>query len=319
MADYTANMKLPARVSICEVVTRDGLQNEKEVMATERKNLLIQAVVAAGVKIVEAGSFVNPKAVPQMADTEQVFANIASNSTQKDVEYRALILNKRGIERAYECGVKKAKLTLSASQSHQKANANQSHDEIFANFAAIAEFAKLNGVTLSGAISTAFGCPFEGAVPVEAIIDITKRYDEIGVGELSLSDTTGMADPALVYRNVSIMKERFPGIVWNLHFHNTRGMGLANVLAGMQAGVSRFDASLGGLGGCPFAPGASGNIATEDLVHMLDLMGIETGIDLGKLLEAAKMLQGFVGRELASAVLKAGRNSDLHERVLKLD
>ena len=302
---------LPGRVSICEVVTRDGLQNEKTIMATERKLMLIDAVVAAGVKIIEAGSFVNPKAVPQMADTEQVFASIKA---RQDVEYRALILNKRGIERAFDCGVKKAKLTLSASQSHQKANANQSHEEIFANFAEIAEYAGQNGITLSGAIATAFGCPFEGAIPLQTIIDIARRYYEIGVSELSLSDTTGMADPALVYRTVSAMRERFPDIIWNLHFHNTRGMGLANVLAGMQAGVSRFDASLGGLGGCPFAPTASGNIVTEDLVHMLELMGIETGIDLGKLIEAAKMLQSFVDHELVSAVLKAGRNSDLHRQ-----
>lgn len=302
-------MNLPQQVSICEVVTRDGLQNEPATLSTEQKNRLIEAVQAAGVRIIEVGSFVNPKAVPQMADTEQVFANIKQ---LPGVEYRALVLNKRGIERAHECGIKKAKLTMSASGSHQKANANQSHAETFARFAEISEFAAAHDITLSGAIATSFGCPFEGAISIETIAGIARRYQEIGVTELSMSDTTGMANPKLVYENCVTMQERFGGIVWNLHFHNTRGMGLANVLAGMQAGITRFDASLGGLGGCPFAPGASGNIVTEDLLHMLDLMGIETGIDLDKIIAAAKMLREFVGHDLPSAILKAGKNSDLH-------
>ncbi len=303
-------MKLPGKVSICEVVARDGLQNEAATLSTAQKNLLIEALREAGIRVIEAGSFVSPRAVPKMADTGQVFLNLKPDPK---VEYRALVLNKRGIELAHEYGVKKAKLTMSASRAHQKANANQTHEEAFARFGEIAAFAAAHGITLSGAIATAFGCPFEGAIPVSALFDIAGRYHSIGVRELSLSDTTGMADPLLVYRNVSEMRGRFPDIAWNLHFHNTRDMGLANVLAAMQAGADRFDSSLGGLGGCNFAPGASGNIATEDLIHMLDLMGVETGVSLDAVIEAAKMLREFVGHELPCAILKAGKNSDLHK------
>jgi hydroxymethylglutaryl-CoA lyase len=243
-----------------------------------------------------------------------VFAAI---SKREDVEYRALVLNLKGIERAYAAGLHKAKLTMSASQSHQKANSNRSKEETFTGFAAIAEFAAAHGMELSGAIATSFGCPFEGEISVDTIADIAARYRDIGVRELSMSDTTGMADPKLVYRNCTLMRERFPEITWNLHFHNTRGMGLANVLAGMQAGINRFDAALGGLGGCPFAPGASGNIATEDVLHMLLLMGVETGVDIDAVLAAARRLREFVGHDLPSALLKAGKNSDLHQLILQ--
>lgn len=302
-------MNLPQQVRICEVVTRDGLQNEQAMLETAQKVELLEAIQAAGVRVIEVGSFVSPKAVPQMADTGEMFAAL---NKREGVEYRALVLNMKGIERAQAAGMVKAKLTVSASQSHQRANANRSKEQIFADFAAIADFAAGHGMELSGAIATAFGCPFEGEITVETLTDIAARYHAIGVRELSLSDTTGMANPRQVYDNCLLMRERFPDITWNLHFHNTRGMGLANVLAGMQAGVSRFDAALGGLGGCPFAPGASGNIASEDLLHMLLLMGVETGVDLDQVLAAARRLQEYVGHELPSALLKAGKNSDLH-------
>lgn len=302
-------MKLPQKVTICEVVTRDGLQNEKNTLTTEQKLELLTDVQNAGVQVIEVGSFVSPKAVPQMADTDQLFARLPQ---LPGVEYRALTLNLKGVERAYECGVHKAKLVMSASQSHQKANANQTKEDVFRRMEDIAGFAYSHGMELSGAISTAFGCPFEGAISLETITEIAAHYHAIGVRELSLSDPTGMAFPTLVYENCIAMQERFPDITWNLHFHNTRGMGLANVLMGMQAGISRFDAALGGLGGCPFAPGATGNIASEDLLHMLELMGIETGVDLAQMIAAARKLQDFIGHELTSAVLKAGRNCDLH-------
>ncbi len=302
-------MRIPSRITICEVGLRDGLQNEEKILTTAQKNQLLELIQEAGVRIIEVGSFVNPKAVPQMADTEDVFRNIR----QRDgIEYRALVLNQKGLERAASCGIRKAKFTISASQTHQAKNARRSQDELFEQLATLSAYAKEHAMTFSGAIATAFGCPFEGTIAIEKIKTIAKNFAAVGIHEISLSDTTGMANPKQVYTVCTQVLKDFPDVVWNLHFHNTRGMGLANVVAGMQAGVTRYDASIGGLGGCPFAPGATGNIATEDLVHMCEEMGIHTGVDIDTLLKAARMLQGFIGRELPGAVLKAGKNSDLH-------
>ncbi|MDO4581709.1 MAG: hydroxymethylglutaryl-CoA lyase [Bacillota bacterium] len=301
-------MNLPQQITLCEVVLRDGLQNEPKVLATGFKRQLLEDIQDAGVKLIEVGSFVNPRAVPQVADTDLLFANAVR---REGVEYRALVLNFKGLQRAAACGVTKAKLTVSASLSHQRANANTTHEEIFAGFEEMAAFAAAQRITLSGAISTAFGCPFEGAVSAETLKAIVRQYLRIGVTELSLSDTTGMGDPLLVYRLVSEMKDTFPQVMWNLHFHNTRGMGLANVFAAMQAGADRFDASIGGMGGCPFAPGADGNIASEDVLHMCELMGVDTGVDLDKVIAMARRLQDEVGHPLSSSLLKAGKNSEL--------
>lgn len=303
-------MNLPKSVTVCEVGLRDGLQNEKATLTTEQKLALLYKIQGAGVSLIEIGSMVNPKAVPQMADTGEVYQQIVK---RPDVEYRVLVLNQKGLERAVEAGMRKVKITLSVSEAHQKANANSTPLEMFQKFAPMAEYAARHGVTLSGAMATSFGCPFEGAIPIERIKAVAAEFRKIGVNELSMSDTTGMANPALVYRQCIEMQEAFPEVMWNLHFHNTRGMGLANVLAGMQAGVTRFDASLGGLGGCPFAPGATGNIATEDLLHMCSEMGVETGVDLDKIITAARELQEMVKHSLPSAILKAGKVSDLYK------
>ena len=303
-------MKLPKTVTICEVGLRDGLQNEKLTLSTEEKLELLGLVQDAGVKLIEIGSLVNPQAVPQMADTADLYQRAEK---REDVEYRVLVLNQKGLERAVAAGMKKVKITLSVSEAHQKANANSTPLEMLEKFAPMAEYAREHGVTLSGAMGTSFGCPLEGAIPLERFLVITKAFLDIGVTELSMSDTTGMANPALVYRQCSEMQAAFPQVMWNLHFHDTRGMGLANVVAGMQAGMSRFDACFGGLGGCPFAPGASGNIATEDVIHMLHEMGVDTGIDLDKMIATAKRLQEMVGHELRSTILKAGKVSDLHK------
>jgi len=296
-------MTLPKSIFFCEVGPRDGLQNEPATLSVERKVRLIEGVVDAGVRIVEIGSYVNPKAVPQMADTDEVARAIRR---MEGVEYRALVANLKGVERALASGVNKVKLTVSASESHAKANLNKTPSELIEGFKTCTEFARSNGAEVSGAISTAFGCPFEGKVPPEKVAEIAERLHDLGITELSLSDTTGMANPRQVYDLATSMQEMLPDVRWFLHFHNTRGMALANTLAGLQAGIVRYDASLAGLGGCPFAPGASGNVASEDMIHMLHEMGVDTGIDLDKLLDLARELRGWVGHDTDSALLKAG-------------
>ena len=302
-------MQLPVNVIVCEVGPRDGVQNEKTMLTVEQKVELIEKSVQAGARIVEIGSFVHPKAVPQMADTDEVARRIRR---EPGVEYRVLVMNRKGLERAAGAGIMKAKVTASASPAHSMSNMNRLPEEVVRSFAEYADFAAANQMELSGAISTAFGCPFDGKqVPLEQVLSVVACFREIGIKELSLSDTTGMANPKQVYDYVTAARLKFPDITWVLHFHNTRGMGLANVIAGLMAGVDRYDACFAGLGGCPFAPGASGNIATEDLVHMLAEMGINTGYDQEKLIAIGKQVQSLVGHDTASAILKAGRCSDI--------
>lgn len=302
------SIQWPEKIILCEVGPRDGLQNEPSVLSVDRKVALIEGVVEAGVQIVEIGSFVHPRAVPQMADTDE----IARKFRRVDgVEYRALVANLKGVERALASGITKVKLTLSASESHAKANLNKTPPELLEGFKECVGFARSNGMEVSGAISTAFGCPFEGKISSGKIMETAARMTDLGLTELSLSDTTGMANPRQVYDLAAMARSEFPRVSWFLHFHNTRGMALANVTAGIQAGIIRFDASLAGLGGCPFAPGASGNVASEDLLHMMDEMGIETGVDLKKIITLARQLQEWVGHATDSSVLRAGTNADL--------
>lgn len=300
--------KWPSRVSICEVGPRDGLQNEKIVLPLEQKVELIDRVSAAGAKIIEIGSFVNPKAVPQMADTDQVAQRI---KRFPGVEYRVLVFNLRGLERAEASGLTKAKLTVSVSRTHSLRNVGKTPEEAVAAFSDCADYAAAKGITLSGAIPTAFGCPFEGKIPLEQVLALTAHFLKIGVRELSLSDTTGMANPQQVYEYCQTVRKNYPDVTWNLHFHNTRGMGLANVVAGMLAGIDRFDAGFAGLGGCPFVPDAAGNIASEDLVNMCQEMGIATDYDLDAVISIARYARDLVGHETDSFILKAGKNSDL--------
>jgi hydroxymethylglutaryl-CoA lyase len=298
----------PARVTVCEVGPRDGLQNEKTILPLERKVELIDLISAAGARIVEIGSFVNPKAVPQMADTDEVARRI---KRAEGVEYRVLIFNLRGLERAEAVGLKKAKLTVSASRTHSLKNAGKTPEDAVKGFAECAEYAAAKGITLSGAIPTAFGCAFEGRVPVEQVLKVVARFHEIGIREISLSDSTGMGTPRQVYDYSRMVLERYPDVTWNLHFHNTRGMGLANVTAGMLAGIERFDGGFAGLGGCPFIPDAAGNIATEDLIHMCNEMGVTTDYDLDKAISIARFARDLVGHSTDSFILRAGKNSDL--------
>ena len=298
----------PPRVTLCEVGLRDGLQNEKVIPSVEQKLQLLDAVVASGVKIIEVGSFVHPKAVPQMADTD---ALCRAMKKVDGVEYRVLVPNLKGVQRAFDAGITKAKLTVSASEAHCLANFNSTPVAMVEGFADCVAFATSNAMTLSGAISTSFGCPFQGRVPVQQVENAVQSFVKLGITELSLSDTTGMANPRQVYELGTQMIEKFPQVTWVMHFHNTRDMALANIIAGIQAGVRFFDGAFAGLGGCPFAPGASGNIATEDIAHMLHEMGIGTGIDLLKAMETARLAAQCVGHEPNSAVMKAGRCEDL--------
>lgn len=307
--DISVNtIKWPDSIIICEVGPRDGLQNEHVLLDVEQKVALIERSVQAGAKIIEIGSFVHPKAVPQMSDTDEIAKKIRRIN---GVEYRTLVMNLRGLERAEAAGIKKAKLTASASSAHSQANINKTPEEVIHGFNDCANFAAKHGIELSGAISAAFGYPVEGQIPLEQVLSMISCFREIGVKELSLSDTTGMANPRQVYEYSLKVQSCFPDITWVLHFHNTRGMGLANVLAGMMAGIDRYDASFAGLGGCPFAPGASGNISTEDLIHMCQEMDVRTGYDLDEALAVGRYVREMVGHDTDSFILKAGKCSEI--------
>ena len=298
----------PDKVTFCEVGLRDGLQNEKTIPSVEQKLQLLNAVVDSGIKIIEVGAFVHPKAVPQMADTD---ALCRAMKKVDGVEYRALVPNIKGVQRAFDAGLTKAKLTVSASEAHCLANFNSTPVKMVEGFADCVDFAAQNGMTLSGAISTSFGCPFQGRVPVEQVENAVRSFVKLGITELSLSDTTGMANPRQVYELGTHMRQMFPEVQWVMHFHNTRDMALANIVAGIQAGVRLFVGAFAGLGGCPFPPGAPGHRAPQDPFPILHEMGIDTGIDLLKAMATARLAAQFVGHDAGSAVLKAGRCADL--------
>ncbi len=301
-------MKLPKKAVICEVGPRDGLQNEKTPISTERKVNLVKGCIDAGLRVIEIGAFVNPKATPQMADTAEVLRAVGK---VPGVEFRALVPNARGAERAIEAGIGKIKLTASASESHNRNNFNKTPQESVRGFVDCAKLARDAGIPLSAAIGTAFGCPFEGAAPLGQVEYMARSFIDLGITEISLSDTTGMAHPLQVYTQCVAMKKAFPRVEWVLHFHNTRNMALGNIFAGLMAGVTWFDGSFAGLGGCPFAPGASGNVATEDILNMLAGMDIETGVDIDKMIGVARLAREYVGHETESGVLKAGKTTNL--------
>ena len=297
------------RIFIHDVVARDGFQIEPNWIPTERKIEIIDRLSQTGVAKIEATSFVSPKAVPQLRDAAEVMAGIRRNP---DVTYVALVPNARGAERALAAKVDEVVLVVSASETHNRANVRRSVDESFAGFTEVLAALRGSDVGMVGAIATAFGCPFEGSVPESQVLDCIGRYVDLGVRGVTFGDTTGMANPRQVQQLVGRARERFPGVELTLHFHNTRGMGLANVVAGLSAGVACFEGCLGGLGGCPFAPGATGNVCTEDVVHMLQCMGYDTGVDLDRMLEASRRLEEVVGHELPGQVVKAGKSSDTH-------
>jgi len=293
---------LPSSISVREVGPRDGLQNEPPV-PTEGKIALVDALSRTGVARIEAVSFVHPKAIPQMADADEVWKNI---SRSDDVRYSALVPNLRGAQRALDAGVTEIEVVVSASDTHNLKNVNRTTAQSLDDIAALIDLVHGEGRPVQVIVATAWGCPYEGDVPVERVLDTAARAVRDGADGISFGDTTGMATPSRVTRLVGGFRSASPDMPLNLHFHNTRGAGLANVLAALELGVSDFDASVGGLGGCPYAPGATGNVASEELVHMVEDMGVDTGVDLDALIEVAATAERIVGRTLPSQVLRAG-------------
>jgi isopropylmalate/homocitrate/citramalate synthase len=292
-------------VKVVEVGPRDGLQNEKVVIPTHAKVEYITALSDAGHKVIEAGAFVSPKWVPQMADTAEVYAEIPKDP---GVEYPVLVPNMKGLERAIDAGVKSIAIFTAASEAFNKRNINMSIDESFENYAPVALRAREEGMRVRGYVSTAFGCPYEGDVPEEKVLEVCARLLDLGCYEVSVGDTIGVGTPMQVQGVIGVLLQVIPTSRLAMHFHDTRGTALANTLAALEMGITTFDASSGGLGGCPYAPGASGNLATEDLIYMLDRMGIETGVDLNRLVAASRIIAPYLDHPLPGRYLQACTN-----------
>jgi len=296
------------RIYFNEVAPRDGFQIEPEFIPTDTKVALVDAMSECGYAKIEVTSFTSPKAIPMLRDAEAVMGRIRR---VPGVEYTVLVPNLRGAERALESRADELNLVMSISETHNLANLRMPREKSLAGLAEVIRVVDRR-TPINVSLSTAFGCPMEGEVKQEEVLRWADRFAALGVRGLTICDTTGMAHPAQVGRMVEALQQRLSGLQLTLHFHNTRGMGLANVLAAVQGGIDRFDGSLGGLGGCPYAPGASGNISSEDAIHMLDAMGYDTGIDIGKLLALARQMPAIVGHEVSGQVAKAGRITDLH-------
>lgn len=293
---------MPKQVRIVEVGPRDGLQNEEKHVPTEDKIRLIGALAQSGLKNIEITSFVSPKWIPQLADCSEVAAGVA---LPEDVTVSALVPNMKGYESAKKAGLKYIALFMSATESHSKKNINKSIDDALETLAEVASQARKDGLRVRCYVSVVFECPYEGPVHPAQVEKITKRLLEMGVDEISLGDTIGAATPNQVVALVQMLQQHVDISKIALHFHDTRGTALANVLAGLDCGISIFDSSLGGMGGCPYAPGAAGNLATEDLVYMLHGLGIETGVDLDKLIMAGKLAEDILGKKLPGRYLRA--------------
>lgn len=295
-------------IVLCEVGLRDGLQNEAAMLTTDQKMDLLQEIVQSGFKVIEVGSFMHPKAVPQMADTDELFRRL---QTVQGVEFRALIANLKGVQRAIDCGCRKVKLNVSASRAHNLANLNCTPQQSVAGFKDMVDLARTHDIHTSGSISMPFGSPWEHEIPLQDVRNIIESYLEVGIKEISLSDASGMATPDQVEHMVRALREAYPEVKFILHFHNTRGLAIANIMAGLRAGVTWFDTSFAGLGGCPFVPGAAGNVASEDVIHLFDEMGYPTGIELDAAIRVARKVVDMVGHPTDSYILKAGKSKDL--------
>jgi hydroxymethylglutaryl-CoA lyase len=292
-----ASMNPSNRAVIYEVGPRDGLQNEPVALDTEAKIELVNRLSGAGFSHIEVTSFVNPKWIPNLADAEEVFSGI---ERVDGVVYSALVPNERGLDRALRARVDEVNVFMSASETHNRKNINKSIDETFPVLKPVIDGAKQAGLSVRGYVSTVFGCPYEGAVDVEAVVKVTLKLAELGVDEISLGDTIGVAVPSQVCTVIDRLKRDIPLDRIALHFHDTWGTALANIVTGWNLGVRKFDSSIGGLGGCPYAPGASGNVSTDDLLYMLHRMGIETGVNEEAVAETAMWLESKIGRPLAS-------------------
>lgn len=279
--------KFPEKVTICEVVTRDGFQTAPEIYPVEEKVRIIEEVVDAGCRCVEVGAFSTYETMYKMKDTDKVFEQL---HMKEGVEYRGLVYLPDDVRRAAACGCRKIKLNVSASNAHNQAGAGRSPLESMRTFAESGKIAEENGMGFAGSISLPFASQWEGVIPYEQIKEIVKAFIDAGATQISLSDSAGLGDPQLVYERTMALRDDFPEMDWMLHMHNTRGMGLANVVAAMEAGIDKIDTPLAGLGGCPYIKGATGNISTEDVLFMLDSMGIETGMDFEKIMEAGEKI-----------------------------
>jgi len=289
-------------VHVVEVGPRDGLQNEKVTIPTEAKIDYITALADAGLRTIEAGAFVSPKWVPQMADTAEVYRNIPKDP---GVDYPVLVPNLKGLDRAIEAGVKSISIFTAASETFNKRNINMSIDESFENYAPVAMRARSEGMKVRGYVSTAFGCPYEGDVAPEKVLEVSARLLDLGCYEVSVGDTIGVGTPVQVQGVIGMLLQVIPASKLAMHFHDTRGTALANTLSALDMGITTFDASSGGLGGCPYAPGASGNMATEDLVYMLEKMGIDTAVDLNLLVAASQIIAPYLDHPLPGRYLQA--------------
>ena len=298
------------RIHMQEVGTRDGLQVEEVFVPTQDKIALVDALSEAGMAKIEVTAFVSPQAIPALRDAEVVLREI---QRRQGVVYTALVPNVRGAERAIEARADELNLVMSASETHNLANLRMTRDQSLAALSQVAALARSANVPVNISLSCSFGCPMEGDVPDTTVLDWAQRFvDDIGARGVTLCDTTGMAYPGQVAALTTAFRECWPDTELTLHFHNTRGIGLANVLAAIDGGADRFDASLGGIGGCPYAPGATGNVCSEEIVHALELMGYDTGVDLARLIAAAKRLPALIGHDIPSQIVKAGRRLDLH-------
>ncbi|MBT2679248.1 hydroxymethylglutaryl-CoA lyase [Bacillus sp. ISL-35] len=302
-------MKLVEDVTIYEVGLRDGLQLEGKVLTVQEKMEIFSLLREANVAEVEFGSFVHPRLVPQMANTAEFYSHIKQYDDMKLV---ALIPNLKGLEIAEENGVKSVNYVISASDTHNQQNVRQTTEESLNKFKVLSQFASAHNITLNVTVGTSFGCPFEGTVSEKRIMNILDSLLLHNIKRITLADTTGMANPKQVYNLTKAVIDEWRNFEFGCHFHNTRGMGLSNIIAGLEAGIKIYDASLGGIGGCPFAPGATGNVCTEDVVHMLEEMGVKTTIDLDKLIDASNKMKEILGHDLPGQVAKAGKSSRLY-------
>ena len=296
-------MSRPRKVTVVEVGPRDGLQNEAASLSVDARVAFCEGLIAAGLPVVEAGAFVSPKWVPQMAGSDEVLRRLAGHA---GVRLPVLVPNRAGWERARAAGAREIAVFTAASGTFSRRNTNASIDETFARFAEFVPEAKREGLRVRGYVSTAFACPFEGHVPTARVVEVARRLAAAGCDEVSIGDTIGVAVPTRVSDVFGALGDALPGVSLAAHFHDTRGTALANVLAALDEGVAVVDSSAGGLGGCPYAPGAAGNLATEDLLHMLDGMGIETGVDVAAVAAASRSLEARLGRVLPSRWLRAG-------------
>ena len=295
-------MRVPPRVTIVEVGPRDGLQNEKASIASADKIAFVDRLSESGHSVIEVSAFVSPKWVPQMADASGVFAGI---TRKPGVRYTALVPNRAGLERAIAAGVTEVAIFAAASETFSRRNINQSIDESLATYKMVCDDARAAGVRVRGYLSTCFVCPFEGPIAPSRVAEVAARLFDLGVFEVAVSDTIGAATPGDVLRVLGAVSVRFPLQPIALHFHDTRGTALANVLAGLDCGVTTFDSSAGGLGGCPYAPGAAGNLATEDLLYMLNGLGIDTGVSIDAVASASRFIETKLDHALPSRYLQA--------------